>query len=155
MAFIKWQDEFLVGIPKVDEQHRKLLETINDLHLLLHTRVSPEKLKDIVFFLNEYVVEHFGTEEALMKASTALPEKLRERHFREHRFFVDKIQEFTGTLETESANKEGYLLDIFEFLGHWFADHILKIDKETAAYLRQDRELRNKNEEESLPHGNG
>lgn len=138
MAFIKWQDEFLVGIPKVDEQHRKLLETINDLHLLLHTQVSPEKLKDIIFFLNEYVVEHFGTEEAMMKRSKHLPEELREKHFREHRFFVDKIQEFTGVLETEAAIQNGQLLELFEFLGHWFANHILQIDKETAAYLRQD-----------------
>ncbi len=141
MAFIKWQKEFLVGIPKVDEQHRKLLDTINDLHLLLHTKVSPEKLKEIVFFLNEYVVEHFGTEEALMKESPHLPPDLREKHFREHRFFVDKIQEFTGALETENSDEEGYLLELFEFLGRWFANHILKIDKETALYLRESEAI--------------
>ena len=139
MAFIKWQEEFLTGITKVDEQHRKLLDILNDVHFLLHTQLDKEKIKEIIFSLNNYIIEHFTTEEELMKEKRKLiPKDLYQKHISEHRFFVDKIQEFTSMLEIEinEGNTSEYLLDLFSFLGDWFTHHILEIDKQTFQYIK-------------------
>ncbi len=135
MGFIKWLPEYETGLVEVDKQHRALIEAINKLHVLLHQDFSREELKEIIDFLNEYVVEHFGTEEKLMRENPNFPEKILERHLKEHRYFIDRIQEFTGLFEDQETPKEA-LLKLFEFLGNWFCEHILRIDKETASFLK-------------------
>ena len=32
MAFFDWNDELATGIPKIDEQHKKLISLVNELH---------------------------------------------------------------------------------------------------------------------------
>jgi len=145
MGFIKWQEEFQTGHTEVDEQHRKLLNTLNDIHFLINTRIDFRKLKEIIFFLNDYIIEHFGTEEKLMQESSGLPKALHKLHLKEHRFFIDKIQEFSSFLEIQEPFDEGdqkkqqdiftYASKLFEFLGRWFAHHILEIDKKTMRYI--------------------
>ncbi len=146
MAFIKWQNAFKTGHPKVDEQHQKLLNTLNDVHYLINNRLDFSKLKEIIFFLNEYIIEHFGTEEKLMQEGN-LPTTLHKLHLKEHRFFIDKIQEFSSFLEiqepinSEQKNEDifTYASKLFEFLGNWFTHHILEIDKKTMQYLLKNR----------------
>ncbi len=138
MSFIKWQEAFLTGIPKVDAQHQKLIETLNNLHFLLKKGENHEEIFEILQFLDQYTVEHFSTEEALMKkADGKLPEDLREKHFREHRYFIDKVQEFHGIFDAyrQGEHEREAMLKLFAFLSHWLCEHILKTDRETASYL--------------------
>ncbi len=138
MPFIKWQNKFITGIAEVDQQHKKLIDTLNFIFDLLKKDKAHEEIKEILLFLDNYTVEHFGTEEKLMeKANNKLPKELRERHLREHRYFIDKVQEFHGHFEAykQGEKEKEALLDLFGFLGYWLCDHILKTDKETAPYL--------------------
>ncbi len=32
MAFIEWSEKFLTGVKEADEQHKKLVEVINELY---------------------------------------------------------------------------------------------------------------------------
>ncbi len=139
MSFIKWQEEFVTGLPEVDQQHQKLIDTMNVLHLLLKKENIGEEIKDILLFLDDYTVDHFGTEEKLMKeAGEKVPEDLVKRHIKEHRYFIDKIQEFHALFEAYQSGEEEKeaVFKLFEFLCRWFCEHILKTDKETASYLR-------------------
>ncbi|NPA49672.1 MAG: hemerythrin family protein [Thermodesulfobacteria bacterium] len=139
MSFIKWQEGFLTGIPEVDAQHQRLIETLNTLHFLLKHGGSHEEILEILRFLDNYTVEHFGTEEDLMeKADGKFPKELRERHLREHRYFIDKVQEFHGVFDAyrNGEQEREAILKLFAFLSHWLCEHILKTDKETASYLR-------------------
>ncbi len=138
MSFIKWQKEFLTGLPEVDQQHQKLIETLNLLHFLLSKGKIQEEIREILHFLDNYTVEHFGTEEKLMvQHSGQIPRDLKERHFREHRYFIDRIQEFHGLLEAyqNGEQEKEALLELFEFLCIWLCEHILGTDKETASHL--------------------
>ncbi len=138
MSLIKWQDAFLTGIERVDAQHKKLLETLNTLHFLLKRGGKHEPIEEIIKFLEEYTVEHFGTEEELMKkANGKLPEELYKRHLKEHRYFIDKVQDFQGVFDAYKSgeHEREAMLNLFAFLSNWLCDHILKTDKETASYL--------------------
>ncbi|WP_022852381.1 bacteriohemerythrin [Thermodesulfatator atlanticus] len=138
MSFIKWQDEFLVGIPEIDAQHEQLIETLNRLHALLRSKTPPkEEVYDVLEFLNHYTIEHFGTEETKMRETPGFPQDLLERHLKQHRYFVDKVQEFRGVLDDyhEGLNERRNVLDLFAFLSYWLCEHIMKIDKETARYF--------------------
>ena len=56
---IKWDDKFLIGIPVIDEQHKKLIQLCEDLYQALmagkETELSPHTLlvplKKYTFFL--------------------------------------------------------------------------------------------------------
>ncbi|AEH45924.1 hemerythrin-like metal-binding protein [Thermodesulfatator indicus DSM 15286] len=144
MSFIKWQDEFLTGVSQIDAQHQQLIETLNRLHVLLRNKnPSKEEIDSVLNFLTQYTVDHFGTEEHLMKTTPGFPEDLKERHFKQHRYFIDKVQEFRGVLEDyhQGQNERRHVLDLFAFLSYWLCEHILKIDKETAKYFQKPPEI--------------
>ncbi|OAG26769.1 bacteriohemerythrin [Thermodesulfatator autotrophicus] len=139
MSFIKWQDEFLTGVSQIDTQHRQLIETLNRLHQLLRISPPKEEIYEVLEFLTQYTVEHFGTEEHFMKITPDFPQELRERHLKQHRYFIDKVQEFRGVLDDyhEGQSERRNILDLFAFLSYWLCEHIMKIDKETARYFRE------------------
>ena len=64
MGGIKWSKELELGIPEIDEQHKKLIDLIN----LFYT--EPEESKKVERFLTEledYINYHFSYEEAFME----------------------------------------------------------------------------------------
>ncbi len=137
MSFIEWLPEYETGFEEIDAQHRSLIKILNDLHSMLYEeKTGREELKKVINFLNEYIVEHFSTEENLMKNAPAFPPDFFEKHLKEHRYFIDRIQEFTGLFENGSLSTKE-LVKLFEFLGNWFCGHILRIDKDTATLLKK------------------
>lgn len=48
-----------VGVDSIDEDHRRLLETINELNEAITTGMTAEIIDEIFLRLEQYVVEHF------------------------------------------------------------------------------------------------
>jgi len=138
MSLIKWQEAFLTGIDEIDRQHQKLFETLNTLHFLLKKGSKHEQVEEILKFLEEYTIEHFGTEEKFIKETNGkIPEELYGRHLKEHRYFIDRVQHFQGIFDAykNGEHEREAMLKLFAFLSNWLCDHILKTDKETASFL--------------------
>ena len=76
MAFIEWKDSYSIGVEKVDEDHRQLVDVINELHAAItraHGRDSIEAavdeletMLDMVDELIDYATDHFAWEEEYM-----------------------------------------------------------------------------------------
>lgn len=62
-----WDNNFNTGLPKVDEQHRKLVDLLNVLasHVAFQTAIP--QLNKIFEELADYTVYHFQTEEEIWK----------------------------------------------------------------------------------------
>ena len=60
---MKWRDEYLIGIDKIDEQHKRLFE----ISEVLDKTNEINEVKDILLYLKEYMEFHFVTEESLME----------------------------------------------------------------------------------------
>jgi hemerythrin len=59
----EWNDKFSVGIPEIDEQHKKLFEIISTVFDGIAERNDRELLKTAFDKILDYTKYHFATEE--------------------------------------------------------------------------------------------
>ena len=73
LSLFNWNEGFLTHISSVDEQHRKLVELINDLGEMIFSSDTLDPLQFIPVrdTLFNYVHQHFVDEESIMAASRA------------------------------------------------------------------------------------
>ncbi len=123
MSYIEWNDTYSVKINEIDEQHKKLISLINELHNAMSKGKSKEILESILSGLVDYTVEHFSTEEKYMDKFN-YPDSL--MHKKEHQTFVRQVQEYQ-----EKLKDKNFLLSIqvMNFLKDWLLNHILGLDK--------------------------
>ena len=63
---IEWNEIFSLGIPKIDEDHKKLIGIINKAILSKKHNDNPEELKEVLSEMKKYVQTHFAREELYM-----------------------------------------------------------------------------------------
>lgn len=128
---IKWDlNVYSVGIKEINRQHETLVELINRLDYGVKHKISKETMEDIVNYLVDYTVFHFGYEEKLLSENN-WPEF--DSHKAIHNAFVDKVKSFQIQLKTQ--NIMDVAENILEFLKSWILDHILKCDKQYGPFL--------------------
>ena len=133
---IVWNDSFVTGIQVIDDQHRILVNIINDVYQGLDARYSRVSLQRIMLELRGYVSYHFGAEEKLMSERNfglAHPDEY-ETHLQQHRDFTERLVKLEQLLH---HNKPIYYEDLFIYLRDWLANHILGTDKKLADILNQ------------------
>src|SRR5208283_4095073 len=64
---IAWSGRYSVGISRIDTQHQRLVDLINELHAAMLAGEGDSALAKILDGLAGYAVSHFATEETLMK----------------------------------------------------------------------------------------
>jgi hemerythrin-like metal-binding protein len=122
MSLIKWRDEFCLGIPSLDHEHRELIELINSLHEDLY---HPHSETSVMEFLGEIfakVSAHFAHEEKLMRDND-YPEY--DDHKRDHERLLDEIRDLMDDYE------DGVYVDVEGFakkLEPWFSEHFKNRD---------------------------
>ncbi|MCH4889837.1 bacteriohemerythrin [Acidaminobacter sp. JC074] len=127
----KWQDEYSVHIPLVDEQHKKLFEIAGTLENLLNR--DDDILDDIVDCISklmEYTKYHFLQEEQLMKTYEYLE---LDEHIKEHESFMTYLMEINFTEIAE--NQKASLRDLIKFISSWIFKHIMNVDFKYSAYI--------------------
>ncbi len=124
-----WNTNFDTGLPVIDEQHRKLVDLLNNLVSHLAAGVDTAELNRVFDELADYALYHFETEESIWEKF--LPEEdLFSAHLRTHHDFVAEVTRLKSDLERVSS---ALVVDeIVSFLTHWLAFHILETDKHMA-----------------------
>jgi len=121
-----WDDSYSLGIPILDEEHKKLLSLINNFLQSLHTKDEKTIIKSTFDNLLEYTHEHFANEEAFM-AEYKYP-ALKD-HKKEHAKLTKEVVQLNET--------KNYIFsdNIADFLIIWLTNHILKTDKKYAEFI--------------------
>lgn len=117
MSLIEWKDEYRVGVPAVDEEHRELIELINALYDSMR---SEDAGPDVPEFLGEIyarIASHFALEELLMRQHDydEYPQ-----HKSDHEQLLEEIRNIMDDFE------DGKLLDDADLarrLDAWFSEH--------------------------------
>lgn len=130
MALLEWNDKFSVTIGKFDDQHKKLVGMVNQLHDAMKVGKGRELLGDILRSLTQYTVTHFNDEEQLMKLHN-YPGY--EEHKQEHNKLVLQVRE---TLEAHNRGQNILTQNIMEFLKKWLTDHIMDNDRKYGPFLK-------------------
>jgi len=131
MALIRWENKMSVKVKEIDEQHKKLVNMINELHQAMLERKSKEALGEIIDGLIEYTDTHFKTEQKYFD-KFGYPEA--DTHKKEHQDFVKKVVDF------KKGYDEGKLLlslDIMNFLKDWLVNHIMGSDQKYSDFFNQ------------------
>lgn len=127
---IEWSDDFATTVHCVDEQHKKLVFMVNDLHKAMTAGKGNEALADVLTGLKEYVIQHFGDEEKWQQQA-GYPGFL--HHKKIHTQFVAKL------VDLESNFKEGRVgisMELMDFLKDWLLQHIMGTDQKYVPYLK-------------------
>jgi len=114
--FITWKSIYETNIPKIDDQHKRLLVILNDLYRSFIQKDGSDVMLDIAKKLISYTKYHFTAEETFL--SKINYPKLQEQ-IDEHIGFKTKIDEFYINIE-----KVGMSVEILQFLQNWLKSHI-------------------------------
>lgn len=130
MTFMPWTDELHTGITKVDEQHKWLVETTNQLHdEVTKPACDQAVVGKILHELVGYTFKHFIMEEELFKR-LGYPEC--DAHMAQHNTFTHDI---TGLLERYNKG-ETVSVEALELLKEWLLKHIMKTDMAYVPFLK-------------------
>lgn len=124
---IEWKEEYVLGIEKIDEQHKQLFKIAGDISDLIKNQLITDKFDHILQLVSElkdYTVFHFSSEEEYMKS---IGYKKYFSHKVEHQDFIEKINHVD--MDKIDADHEQYLVEILDFVLNWIAKHILETDK--------------------------
>ncbi|MEN3043824.1 MAG: bacteriohemerythrin [Candidatus Hydrothermales bacterium] len=131
MGFIKWDEKFSTGVEQIDDQHKKFVEIINELHNAMKQGKGKEIVKKILNELKSYSVYHFKTEETYM---TKYKYQEYQEHKNDHEFFKTKVKEL---LDKDEKGYLGLSIETLNFMKNWLIKHILTTDKKLANILLQ------------------
>jgi diguanylate cyclase (GGDEF)-like protein/hemerythrin-like metal-binding protein/PAS domain S-box-containing protein len=121
-----WNENFNTDVPKIDEQHRKLVDLINKLASHVAFQSDIPALHVIFDELADYAVYHFATEEAIWN-EYLLDDPMGTTHKAVHDSFMLAIIQLKG--EENTTPVEGVIEQILSFLTRWLASHILENDR--------------------------
>ena len=123
MAAIEWLEKYDTGNDRLDEQLRKFVELINELHTKVPDGTITKEATEPLTELSKFAREHFEDQEALMQ-QIDFPDYIAHKgeHTAMRQWFVKMIFDVKGgkKLTTDELASD---------LGKWLIDHILKEDK--------------------------
>ena len=131
MGMIVWKDEFSVDIQEIDEQHKSLVNLINELYNALATKQHRDEVSHILHELITYTLTHFAVEEALMRI---MHYPGYDEHKASHDSIARKVLQFQRDFSVGKANVD---MELLMFLKEWLTRHIMGMDKRYSPHLTQ------------------
>ena len=131
MTFMPWSSEIAVGLSDVDEQHRWLVDRINQLHSEL-SEIAPRSsvIADVLEELMDYTMNHFIMEEELFERHE-YPDTVAHKAL--HNKFTSTIM--NALTDHEDGKNVSY--DVLEFLKDWLIQHIMRTDKVYVPFMQE------------------
>jgi len=130
---VTWSNSYSMGVKIVDDQHKGLLEFVNDLFNHASGNEAEERayFKEVIQQAVKYIKEHFHTEEKLMIA-TKFP------GYMEHKKIHDQFTlTVVNTVKDFEAGKRLVLKKFAYFLKDWVLTHVAVEDVQYAAYFKK------------------
>lgn len=122
-----WSDDYSVGVEELDQQHRAIFDALATLE---EARPSGDAAR-VLACLAEVLEDaraHFAAEEEFL-AAAGYPALVRQRV--QHGIFLKRLRELLEGRDEISGR-------VVESLESWLAGHILGLDQEYAAWLREN-----------------
>ncbi|MBK8792869.1 MAG: hemerythrin family protein [Holophaga sp.] len=134
MPFAEFSADLRIGHDEIDGQHASLFEAINNLHDAMRSNRSRQVQAETLAFLNLYTVEHFKTEETLMRSKgySGLV-----AHEAIHEDLVEQLKELEKKYDAGTMTLS---IMTMHFLKDWLTDHIRTVDARFFDFLKQNEQ---------------
>jgi methyl-accepting chemotaxis protein len=133
---IRWTEDLNTGIAEMDQQHRRLVDLINQLFSTMRKGNDEDSVARVVDELVDYTQTHFNAEEELMR-SHRYPDLI--NHQQVHRNFIEQVGGYAAQIK---ANAGLSASDVFSFLKDWLISHIVKQDRDGYGAAIRNRRLK-------------
>lgn len=130
MNIINWKSDMSVGIDSIDNQHKHLVDLINDLYRAMSEGHSKDIMDSILMELVDYGKTHFKTEEdyfATYGYSDAAA------HIKEHEAFLTTVGDL---VDKYKRGEYKVSMDTLHFLRDWITHHIKESDMAYTPFLQ-------------------
>jgi hemerythrin len=132
MALMTWNDSFSTGVKAMDEQHKGLVNTLNELHAAMLGSKDKAATGQLLDRLVKYTHDHFAAEEALMTRSK-FPKFA--AHLGKHKDLTAQVENFVNRYRRGELSLN---VDLLMFLRDWLITHIQKEDREYGPWMNQN-----------------
>jgi hemerythrin-like metal-binding protein len=130
MAYFDWNGKLETGIAIIDEQHKKLISLVNELHEAMRNRKAKDVVAHILKELGDYTTYHFSVEE---KAFEKRGYPNRAEHEKLH---ADLIAQLSELMQKQAKGELAISIDVLDFLTQWVTNHIMKEDMKYVPFLK-------------------
>ncbi|MCL2441519.1 MAG: bacteriohemerythrin [Treponema sp.] len=130
---IDWSNTFMCGIKLIDDQHKGLVDLVNDMfnHVTEDEEQERKYLNKVLDEAVSYIKIHFATEEKIMDATKY---KGYIEHKNEHKKFILTVLEH---VEKFNSGTRIPIMSFSKFLKDWVLSHIAVVDKQYFVYFRE------------------
>jgi hemerythrin len=131
--FITWSGTFACGIRLIDDQHKELINLVNEMfcHATGNDKQEREYFSKVIQKAVRYIKVHFATEEKIMRAMH-YPDYA--EHKKHHDHFILEVLYNIREYETE---KHYTLFSFTKYLKDWILSHIGVVDKQYFLYVKR------------------
>ena len=117
MTLIEWKEQYSLGVPAIDHEHRELIDLINELYGTVTGSGTDATVVEFLGELYTRIAAHFALEEKIMRDND-YDEYL--DHKTDHERLLDDIRDLMDDYE------DGDHVDVEGFgkrLDEWFSEH--------------------------------
>lgn len=122
MVLLEWKTEYSVGIASMDDEHREMIDLINDVYEKLGSMPDADKIESCLEEIFNTISLHFALEERIMRDSGYSEY---EDHKDDHEELLDQIRDLMDGFATE-PDEGSRLLKLH--LSDWFGKHFASFD---------------------------
>ena len=126
---MKWNSTFAIGIEAIDKQHQEIFQHLLAIENAIAKRDPWHILHFFLTRLEDYLKFHLAVEEALL-------EIIRYPEIAHHRELHVRLIDQVAVLE-DQLRKQGSSDLLVGFFEDWFVKHVLRSDREYAAYVEK------------------
>ena len=131
MSLIEWRDEFSVGVPDVDHEHRELIALINALYANMSRADRSYGVEDFLGEIYTQIAAHFALEEKIMRQRRY---DQYEDHKQDHERLLDELRDMMDDYEEDAHFSDAALAAA---LGRGFTEHFKTRDARLHSHLGQ------------------
>lgn len=128
--FIKWKKSYETNNPIIDQQHKRLVEIINELYDAIKDRGDINHAYITYNELLKYTKIHFLREESLL---TNANYKDLEKHKELHKKLTAQVHKLNDEF---ASNRKDVCVETILFLKTWLTDHIIAEDLKYVPHIK-------------------
>jgi hemerythrin-like metal-binding protein len=131
VTLLTWSHECIVGVEAIDDQHGILMDTLNELRVMLLRGTDRRGVSLQLERLIDFTQMHFQSEEKLL-LQQGFPGI--NDHRTAHHHLLAKLYE---ALEQINHQEVLHFPSLLGFLPSWYLDHVETLDQPCGAWLNQ------------------
>ena len=130
---IEWTKDLATGVDSIDEQHKELVRRVNMLLEACRRGEGADHVVSTLGFLTQYVIEHFNSEEELMRRAAY---DGYTQHAAMHREFRKRVESLAAELSLGGV-RVTTVITVNGMIVDWLNDHIRRVDRAMALAIRK------------------